>query len=63
MPHTATMTGFLVTVDTPLPPVVAWRRVTDFVHANSGAKICLQLGHSGAKGSTKIGWEGMDQPL
>ncbi len=43
--------------------VAAWRRVTDFVHANSGAKICLQLGHSGAKGSTRIGWEGMDQPL
>lgn len=43
--------------------VAAWRRITDFVHANSGAKICLQLGHSGAKGSTKIGWEGMDAPL
>ncbi|MBQ1498547.1 MAG: bifunctional salicylyl-CoA 5-hydroxylase/oxidoreductase [Sphingomonas sp.] len=43
--------------------VAAWRRITDFVHANSGAKICLQLGHSGAKGSTRIGWEGMDQPL
>jgi anthraniloyl-CoA monooxygenase len=43
--------------------VAAWRRVTDFVHANSRAKICLQLGHSGAKGSTRIGWEGMDQPL
>lgn len=43
--------------------VAAWRRITDFVHANSGAKLCLQLGHSGAKGSTRIGWEGMDQPL
>ena len=43
--------------------VAAWRRITDFAHANSGAKICLQLGHSGAKGSTKIGWEGMDAPL
>lgn len=43
--------------------VAAWRRITDFVHANSAAKICLQLGHSGAKGSTKIGWEGMDAPL
>ncbi|MGH6781035.1 MAG: bifunctional salicylyl-CoA 5-hydroxylase/oxidoreductase, partial [Sphingomonadaceae bacterium] len=41
----------------------AWRRITDFVHANSTAKICLQLGHSGAKGSTRIGWEGMDVPL
>ncbi|AJP71669.1 bifunctional salicylyl-CoA 5-hydroxylase/oxidoreductase [Sphingomonas hengshuiensis] len=43
--------------------VAAWRRITDFVHANSSAKICLQLGHSGAKGSTRIGWEGMDTPL
>ncbi|UNU43688.1 bifunctional salicylyl-CoA 5-hydroxylase/oxidoreductase [Sphingopyxis sp. YF1] len=41
----------------------AWRRIVDFVHRESQAKICLQLGHSGAKGSTKIGWEGMDEPL
>lgn len=41
----------------------AWRRITDFVHRESKAKICLQLGHAGAKGSTKIGWEGMDEPL
>ena len=41
----------------------AWRRITDFVHANSKAKICLQLGHSGAKGSTQLGWEAMDAPL
>lgn len=43
--------------------VTAWKRIVDFVHANSKAKICLQLGHSGAKGSTKIGWEGYDVPL
>lgn len=43
--------------------VEAWKRVVDFVHANSPAKICLQLGHSGPKGSTKVGWEGYDQPL
>jgi anthraniloyl-CoA monooxygenase len=43
--------------------VAAWRRITDFVHARSKARICLQLGHSGAKGSTRLGWEGMDQPL
>ncbi len=42
---------------------VAWRRITDFVHANGKAKICLQLGHSGAKGSTQLGWETMDAPL
>ena len=43
--------------------VAGWRRVTDFVHDQSAAKICLQLGHSGAKGSTQIGWETMDAPL
>lgn len=41
----------------------AWKRIVDFVHEFSGAKICLQLGHSGPKGSTKLMWEGMDQPL
>ena len=40
-----------------------WRRITDFVHASSTAKIGLQLGHSGRKGSTKLMWEGIDQPL
>jgi len=43
--------------------VAAWKRIVDFVHANSTAKICLQLGHSGAKGSTRLGWEGNDVPL
>jgi len=41
----------------------AWRRIVDFVHANSGAKICLQLGHAGRKGATKLMWDGMDRPL
>jgi anthraniloyl-CoA monooxygenase len=41
----------------------AWRRVTGFVHQNSTAKIGLQLGHSGRKGSTRLMWEGMDEPL
>jgi anthraniloyl-CoA monooxygenase len=41
----------------------AWRRITDFVHASSTAKIGLQLGHSGRKGSTRLMWEGIDQPL
>jgi anthraniloyl-CoA monooxygenase len=40
-----------------------WTRIVDFVHANSKAKICLQLGHSGSKGSTKLGWDGNDVPL
>jgi anthraniloyl-CoA monooxygenase len=41
----------------------AWRRIVDFVHASSAAKICLQLGHAGRKGATKLMWEGMDRPL
>ncbi|GAB3709154.1 bifunctional salicylyl-CoA 5-hydroxylase/oxidoreductase [Nocardiopsis nanhaiensis] len=41
----------------------AWRRVTDFVHANSRARIGVQLGHAGRKGSTRLMWEGIDQPL
>ena len=41
----------------------AWKRVVDFVHANSQAKICMQLGHAGRKGSTQLGWEDMDHPL
>ncbi|MBO0849023.1 MAG: bifunctional salicylyl-CoA 5-hydroxylase/oxidoreductase [Pseudonocardia sp.] len=41
----------------------AWRRVVDFVHEHSAAKIGIQLGHSGRKGSTKLMWEGMDEPL
>ncbi|MGQ4615827.1 bifunctional salicylyl-CoA 5-hydroxylase/oxidoreductase [Nocardia sp. R7R-8] len=41
----------------------AWRRVTDFVHRETRAKIGIQLGHSGRKGSTKLMWEGIDQPL
>ena len=43
--------------------VAAWKRIVDFVHARSRAKFCLQLGHSGPKGSTKVGWEGYDVPL
>jgi len=41
----------------------AFRRIVDFVHASSSARIGLQLGHSGAKGSTRVGWEGTDEPL
>ena len=43
--------------------VAAWKRIVDFVHTQSTAKICLQLGHSGGKGSTRVGWEGNDVPL
>jgi anthraniloyl-CoA monooxygenase len=40
-----------------------WLRIVAFVHANSNAKVCAQLGHSGRKGSTKLLWEGVDLPL
>ena len=41
----------------------AWKRIVDFVHAETPAKIAMQLGHSGPKGSTQLGWEDMDAPL
>ncbi len=41
----------------------SWKRIVDFVHTHSTAKIAMQLGHAGAKGSTRLGWEGIDQPL
>ncbi|MYI67894.1 MAG: bifunctional salicylyl-CoA 5-hydroxylase/oxidoreductase [Boseongicola sp. SB0673_bin_14] len=41
----------------------AWSRLTAFVHAETDAKICSQIGHSGRKGSTQLGWETMDAPL
>jgi anthraniloyl-CoA monooxygenase len=41
----------------------AWKRIVDFVHANTSAGIALQLGHAGPKGSTQLGWEEMDEPL
>ncbi|GGK36187.1 bifunctional salicylyl-CoA 5-hydroxylase/oxidoreductase [Salinarimonas ramus] len=40
-----------------------WARIVSFVRANSETKICLQLGHAGRKGATKLMWEGMDRPL
>ncbi|WP_435850648.1 bifunctional salicylyl-CoA 5-hydroxylase/oxidoreductase [Streptomyces tibetensis] len=42
----------------------AWKRITNFVHTQApGTAIGVQLGHSGRKGSTKLMWEGMDEPL
>ncbi|MET0133952.1 MAG: bifunctional salicylyl-CoA 5-hydroxylase/oxidoreductase [Kibdelosporangium sp.] len=41
----------------------AWKRVVDFVHGQSDAKLGVQLGHSGRKGSTRLMWDGIDQPL
>jgi anthraniloyl-CoA monooxygenase len=42
---------------------VRWKRIVDFVHAETDAKIGIQLGHSGPKGSTQLGWEEADAPL
>ncbi|WP_128514787.1 bifunctional salicylyl-CoA 5-hydroxylase/oxidoreductase [Tabrizicola thermarum] len=42
----------------------AWKRLADFVHAETSAKLCLQIGHSGRKGSTCVPWDGgIDRPL
>ena len=41
----------------------AWKKLTDFVHQETDAKMCCQIGHSGRKGSTNLGWQGMDEPL
>ncbi|MBN9038399.1 MAG: bifunctional salicylyl-CoA 5-hydroxylase/oxidoreductase [Rhizobiales bacterium] len=41
----------------------AWKRIVDFVHAETGAKICAQLGHAGPKASTQVGWEDDGMPL
>lgn len=42
----------------------AWKRLADFIHAETTAKFCIQIGHSGRKGSTCVPWEGgIDRPL
>jgi anthraniloyl-CoA monooxygenase len=41
----------------------AWKRIVDWVHTNSDCKFAMQLGHAGAKASTRVAWEGIDQPL
>lgn len=41
----------------------AWSRLVRFVHAETTAKLCCQIGHSGRKGGTQLGWEEMDVPL
>jgi anthraniloyl-CoA monooxygenase len=43
--------------------VAAWRRIVEFAHRHGGCAIGAQLGHSGRKGSTKLMWEGIDEPL
>ncbi len=41
----------------------SWKRIADFVHEYTAAKLCMQIGHAGRKGATKLAWEGIDQPL
>jgi anthraniloyl-CoA monooxygenase len=41
----------------------AWRKIVAVTHEWTDAQICLQLGHSGRKGSTRLPWEGTDLPL
>ncbi len=41
----------------------AWKRIVDWIHTHSEAKCAMQLGHAGAKGSTRLAWEGIDKPL
>ena len=41
----------------------AWKKIVDFIHLETDAKICCQIGNSGRKGSTQLGWEEMDAPL
>ncbi len=41
----------------------AWTRIVDFIHRETDAKVAIQLGHAGPKGSTQLGWEDMDAPL
>ena len=43
--------------------VDAWRRIVEFGHRHGGCAMAAQLGHSGRKGSTKLMWLGIDQPL
>ncbi|MCY1494256.1 NADPH dehydrogenase [compost metagenome] len=41
----------------------SWKKVTDFIHQNSKAKIGIQLGHSGRRGAAKMPWEGYNEPI
>lgn len=43
--------------------IVAWKKVTDFIHKNTKTKIGIQLGHSGRKGALKKPWEGTSEPI
>ena len=42
---------------------VAWKRLVDFVHSETEAKICAQIGHAGPKASVQVPWEDDGMPL
>ncbi len=42
---------------------LAWGRIADWIHSNTDAKFAMQIGHAGAKASTRLAWDGIDQPL
>ncbi|WP_151719375.1 bifunctional salicylyl-CoA 5-hydroxylase/oxidoreductase [Gemmobacter serpentinus] len=43
---------------------VAWKRLADFIHTETSAKLCIQIGHAGRKASTCVPWDGgIDMPL
>ena len=58
-PHLAAVRRALQAASTPH----AWKRVVDFIHRESPAKIGIQLGHAGRKGATQRLWEGDNEPL
>jgi len=41
----------------------AWKRIAEWIHTHTDAKFAMQLGHAGAKASTRVAWEGIDRPL
>ena len=43
--------------------IVAWKKITDFMHQNTQTKVGIQLGHSGRKGAIKKPWEGTSEPI
>jgi anthraniloyl-CoA monooxygenase len=43
--------------------LAAWKRIVEYVHRHTPARIAMQLGHAGPKGSTQLGWQAIDEPL
>ena len=45
------------------PQKQAWKRISDWIHTHTDAKFAMQIGHAGAKASTRLAWDGTDLPL